>query len=159
MTVSKRQFDVLNAMEIPLWVSKKFSTKHAAQTTSDLASSASEFKAQSFNKNQEQTEQQQQQQQQHQAPTDTIAKVELSALISQPLFSDILMTFGVPISAITVENNTVNLGLFRWQFCLTGKLDFTDNLLITPCLAQLEKSSTLKRQLWQLIIDKSLVCH
>ena len=154
MTVSKRQFDVLNAMEIPLWVSKKFTTKHAVQTASDLASSTPEFKTQSVNKNQERTEQQQQK-----APTDTIAKVELSALTNQALFSDILMTFGVPISAITVENNTVNLGLFRWQFCLTGKLDFTDNLLITPCLAQLEKSSTLKRQLWQLIIDKSLVCH
>ncbi len=130
MTISQRQFKLLNAMEIPLWVSKQSQTVNA-EPSSQAKNTASKLE-------------------------ETIS---LTTLRENQLFSDILQTLAVPSVDVTLKNNVLTLGRINWQFSQDNTLSFEQNLLSTPSIDQLEKSPQLKRQLWQLMIDKELICH
>jgi DNA polymerase III psi subunit len=146
MTISKRQFELLNAMNIPSWVSKQSNTVPKIKA---MAEEVTELNL---------TEQ---------LPPSAQAKpikdvvIDLAALINNPLFNDILVTMGL-LSTHTVldtrTQNSVKIGVINWQFSDKDIMEFNNNQLITPNLQQFEKSPQLKRQLWQLIIDKELIC-
>jgi len=130
MTISKRQFKLLNAMNIPLWVSKHSDPVPVIKTNKEKST------------------------------RDVV--VELAALVDNKLFNDILITMGLSsTNAVLATNhkNSVQVGEIYWQFSDKDMIEFNNNLLIIPNLQQLEKSPKLKRQLWQLIIDKELICR
>ena len=139
MTISKRQFNLLNAMEIPLWVAKRSSAAPEIKEAQEVESTEIVEKTETTLKN--------------------IAQIELPLLSNNQLFKDILLTLGLSPVDISIESNILNLGLISWQFSLQNTLNFENNCLISPTIEQLEQSTTLKRQLWQLIIDKELICQ
>ena len=148
MTISNRQFELLNAMNIPLWVSKQSNTIPVIKTTE-------EEKKESHLITKEQLTSYKP------AKTANNLVVNLEPLIEKPLFNDILVSMGLSSTQAvsdTHTENSVNLGVINWQFSDKNIISFTNNLLITPYLQVLEKSPQLKRQLWQLIIDKELIC-
>ena len=148
MTISKRQFELLNAMSIPLWVSKQSNTVPVIKTIKE------EQKENHLIIKEQLTPSK---------PVITSNKlvINLTVLVEKPLFNDILVSMGLlSTQAVlgTHTENSVNLGVIDWQFSDKKIISFTNNLLITPYLQVLEKSPQLKRQLWQLIIDKELIC-
>ena len=148
MTISNRQFELLNAMNIPLWVSKQSNTIPVIKTTE-------EEKKESHLITKEQLTPYKP------AKTANNLVVNLEPLIEKPLFNDILVSMGLSSTQAvsgTHTENSINLGSINWQFSDKNIISFTNNLLITPYLQVLEKSPQLKRQLWQLIIDKELIC-
>jgi len=137
MTISKRQFDLLNVMNIPLWVTKQ--SNNTSEERADVVEETPIDNSQISIKNSN--------------------KINVSLLTESLLFKDILMTLGLSISEVNFENNVVNLGLINWQFSSDNIQSFVNNLLSTPPIEQLEKSPALKRQLWQLLIESELVCR
>ena len=156
MTISKRQFDLLNVMNIPLWVAKQStinSVEKVVTTVEEAEVGTSEIKN-TLN-----------------TAEHSITSIDLPSLANTPLFNDILLTLGLSIDDASTESsalinkennaetNSVNLGLISWQFSSTKTLAFANNVLTTPTIKQLEKSSNLKRQLWQLLVKSELVCR
>jgi len=149
MTISNRQFELLNAMNIPLWVSKQSNTIPVIKTTEEEEEKESHLITK------------EQLTPYKPAKTANNLVVNLEPLIEKPLFNDILVSMGLSSTQAvsgTHTENSVNLGVIDWQFSDKNIISFTNNLLITPYLQVLEKSPQLKRQLWQLIIDKELIC-
>lgn len=129
MTISKRQFELLHAMNIPLWVSKPSNTVPLAKTNNEK--------------------------------TTGDGVIDLATLVGNQLFNDILITIGLSSTNAVLDanhKNSVQVGEIYWQFSDKDIIDFNNNHLIIPSLQQLETSPRLKRQLWQLIIDKELIC-
>jgi len=138
MTISKRQFDLLNVMNIPLWVSTQ-SNKASVEKEVDVVEESKIAGTQHS--------------------IDHSIELIDPLLANNHLFSNILLTLGLSTAEISIEANSVNLGLINWQFSSTNTISFENNLLTTPTIEQLEKSPALKRQLWQLLIESELVCR
>jgi len=142
MTISQRQFKLLNAMEIPLWVSKQstaVSSEQSSQTESHINSEVEDKSA------------------------ETVIAIDLSILLENQLFNDILLTLGASPTEISIENNVLNINKndknIFWQFEQVNTLSFQQDLLITPSIDQIEMSPDFKRNLWLLMIEKELICQ
>lgn len=166
MTISKRQFDLLNVMNIPLWVTKQStitSVEKEVTTVEEAEVGISEIGSSKIESAEIKNTQN--------IIEYSITSIDLPSLANTPLFNDILLTLGLSVAEASietsaetneennVETNIVNLGLISWQFSSTKTLAFVNNVLTTPTIEQLEKSSNLKRQLWQLLVKNELICR
>ena len=133
MTLSKRHFTLLNAMDIPLWC------RHVSTTSSGDVQKINTAVTQ-------------------ESPTDSLITVDFESLCNNPLFSDILLSLNLTLEAVKPQESKVDCGLFHWQFSSKNALSFQQNILTTPSLEILAQSHTLKRQLWSLIIEHNLLC-
>jgi len=80
--------------------------------------------------------------------------INLDDLTSQQLFNDIILAAGLSIGEISHHSDHLNLGLFNWYFTEKSSRDeiqWFEQQLITPSIAEISKSPALKKQLWQLL--------
>ena len=131
MSINQDQFKKLSEMGISLWQSR------ASHSSSDT----------------------------EETPTRTYLNIDLKLLKEQQLFNDILLSTGLSIGEIHQQDDHLDLGLFNWFFISDDEQDPTDNnelkmswseqQLFTPSIAEISKSPTLKKQLWQLLGSKT----
>ncbi|WP_286262941.1 DNA polymerase III subunit psi [Thalassotalea atypica] len=72
------------------------------------------------------------------------------------IFRDILSSLSLTKGEISFAKNHIDLGLFNWSFHQHTALSFNDSLLISPPLVEMKQSSSLKRELWQIISNQIL---
>jgi hypothetical protein len=94
-------------------------------------------------------------------PSDKVAlqpksylNIKLNDLTSQQLFNDIILAAGLSIGEINYQSDHLNLGLFNWYFTeksSQNEIQWLEQQLITPSIAEISKSPALKKQLWQLL--------
>ncbi len=128
MTISQRQFALLTEMGIGLWQRKSVNFTPIA----------------SFDKQEEKS-------------TTTTSKnltspadnIELIALKKQPILHDIAQSIALSTEQITLAEQCLKIGSYKWLFTAEQTISFQDNTLITPPLSDIAQSSMLKRQLWQ----------
>ncbi|ALO34057.1 hypothetical protein CMT41_04440 [Colwellia sp. MT41] len=80
--------------------------------------------------------------------------IDLKDLAKQQLFNDILLAAGLSIGEIKHQDDHLDLGLFNWYFTsesLPDEMHWFEQQLITPAIAEISKSPTLKKQLWQIL--------
>jgi len=130
MTISQRQFALLTEMGISLWQRKSV----------DLAQNTSLDK---------QTEKQASATQNSANITPLTDNLNLIALKKQPILNDIVQSIALTTEQITLTEQGLTLGSYRWLFTAERAINFQDNTLITPPLSDIAQSSILKRQLWQ----------
>jgi len=127
MSLSQRHFTLLNAMDISLWQEKSPKAK------------ANQHKVN-------------QQQCQNMSTSASNTDVEYIEQIKQhQIFNDILLCLNINNKEVKQDDQGLLLGDIHWHFNPTEKISFNNKQLITAPLAQLAKSTSLKRQLWQLI--------
>jgi DNA polymerase III psi subunit len=78
-----------------------------------------------------------------------LISLSLEELQKHAFFSDVLLALNISIGEISINNNTLNMGLFNWQFIDSLSIEYKENLLTTPELKNLTSSVSLKKQLWQ----------
>lgn len=100
--------------------------------------------------------------------TETVSylDIDLAALASQQLFTDILLASGLTIGEVSHQSDHLDLGLFNWYFTANLSADessvqssaqshkqiqWHEQQLFTPSIADISKSPALKRQLWHLL--------
>jgi DNA polymerase III psi subunit len=151
MTISKRQFELLQAMNIPLWVSKQSAPVAIVKATKKLEvtsveSSIIEPLIGSVH-----------------SPLINNEGINLAALVKNPLFNDLLLTMGLSSADAALANKAqisgLIIGVIHWQFSDNKAVTFSNNCLTTPSMEQLAQSPELKRQLWQLMISNALICQ
>jgi DNA polymerase III psi subunit len=84
--------------------------------------------------------------------------IDLNELAKQQLFNDILLATGLSIGEISHQDDHLNLGLFNWYFTSVSsknEIQWLEQQLITPTIAEISKSPALKKQLWQLLTKKT----
>ncbi len=89
-----------------------------------------------------------------QAQSNSYLDIDLKALANQQLFNDILLATGLSIGEINHQDDHLNLGLFNWYFTSKSsqsEIQWIEQQLITPTIAEISKSPALKKQLWQLL--------
>ena len=139
MSISKRQFDLLQAMGITVWQrrdlsnlnlsqadisNKTLADKSATEATSSAPQQSSNVKSISY---------------------------DLESLFKLPLFNDVIRCLGVSYADLTVKQNQLDLGIINWQFTDNNRIEFQHNCLKTPDLTTLANSPALKKALWQSI--------
>ena len=88
--------------------------------------------------------------------------IDLAELTKQTLFRDILLAIGLSIGEVSNQEKYLDLGLFNWYFFSNEPLNkaqsqplntiqWLDQQLITPTLAEIAMSPALKKQLWQVL--------
>jgi len=124
MSITQNQFEQLTEMGISLWQSR----------TSDNHSDATKTKTVSY------------------------LEIDLAALTSQTLFTDILLAAGLTIGEVSHQGDHLDLGLFNWYFTTeqsqnqsAEKIQWQEQKLVTPSIADISKSPALKKQLWHLL--------
>ena len=138
MSITKRQFDLLQAMGINVWQRRDLSTQkngnNTRSETNKAPSQGASPKTSDENK-----------------PATKTININLQALRNEQLFNDIIRCLGVNSSDLTAQNNQVDLGLFNWQFSHNQEIEFSHNCLKTPELTTLAHSPEMKKLLWQSI--------
>jgi len=130
MTISKRQFTLLNAMNIPLWAYKKDASEQMKENSQLVDINKNQANLQSPNKQ---------------------SVPSLAELTQHKLFIDILLSMKLTITDVNVEAEHLNLGKFTWQLVEQQHVSFQKKTLQTPYLQTLAQSLPLKKQLWQII--------
>jgi DNA polymerase III psi subunit len=87
--------------------------------------------------------------------TSYLLEIELSLVIKTTIFTDILNCLGLSVGEVTYDDKTLSLGLLSWQFSKKAEISFEKNHLITPEIAVLKNSVTLKQALWQKLQEHS----
>jgi hypothetical protein len=90
--------------------------------------------------------------------THTYLDIDLSVLAQQQVFTDILLAIGLTIGEISQQGNHLDLVLFNWYFTddqQENKIHWINQQLFTPSIANIAKSPKLKKQLWQLLDQKT----
>lgn len=128
MTISQRQFALLTEMGINLWQRKSVNFTPVASLDKQEEKSTT-----TTSKNLT-------------SPTDNI---ELIALKKQPILHDIAQSIALSTEQITLAEQGLKIGAYKWLFTAEQTISFQDNTLITPPLSDIAQSSMLKRQLWQ----------
>ncbi|MCO4797947.1 MAG: DNA polymerase III subunit psi [Colwelliaceae bacterium] len=78
-------------------------------------------------------------------------------IINQIIFKDILLALTIEPVDISWEATHINLGLFNWQFVDNDNITFDKNILTTPSIQSITQSLSIKRKLWQIIIQHNLI--
>ena len=143
MSITRRQFGLLNAMGITVWQRRDLPehSSQSMQASVESTANASTTKNQQVSPNNE-VEQQSR-------STTEIIDIDLQALLNQQLFNDIIQCLGASRADLSVQNGQVNLGLFNWQFSHSEHIEFSHNILTTPDLHTIASSVELKKMLWQ----------
>jgi len=162
MTVSQRQFKLLTEMDISLWQRRVLknneltaqelpSKEQHSNTHSQTATIAAKTNNDKNTANEKTLSKASGEQQ--------IEALNIELLNKQQIFTDILLSLNLKADDIqlnqnTLKNNQLVWQVLTWQFSSTEKITLTKNILTTPTIADLAKSTTLKAQLWQAIQDK-----
>lgn len=143
MSITRRQFGLLNAMGITVWQRRDLPehNSQSMQTSVENTVNPSTTKNKQISPNNE-VEQQSR-------PTTEIIEINLQALLNQQLFNDIIQCLGASRADLSVQNGQINLGLFNWQFSHGEHIEFSHNILTTPDLSIIASSAQLKKMLWQ----------
>ena len=143
MSISKRQFNLLQAMGITVWQRRELlalndsnETKTTSQTATPLTGQANSSENQTKNSD---------------ASAVSIAALDLSVLLKAQLFNDVLTCLGASSADLAIEHNQINLGIINWQFTADNTIEFEHNCLKSPDLTTLANSPVLKKALWQSI--------
>jgi hypothetical protein len=84
----------------------------------------------------------------------TFLDINLTELATKQLFTDIVLAAGLSVGEVKQKSDHLDLGLFNWFFTpeqSNNKLQWHDQQLFTPSIDIISQSSSLKRQLWQLL--------
>lgn len=130
MSITKRQFHLLQAMGIEVWQRKTLTIAQPCQDSTKQALPAQAQEVKSSNAG---------------------IPIDIEQLNKSMIFHDIVRSLGISSAEINVYDNTIDLGLINWQLCNDNKIALQSNCLVTPPLHELANSSTLKRELWQSI--------
>ena len=151
MSINKRQFNLLQAMGITVWQRRELSdddslsaksatpVQNAVQDSNSITADTPELSstlALDKNKNQ------------HTVNAEPIA-IDLTALLKQPLFKDIISSIGASSADLSIAHNQIDLGIINWQFSDNDHIEFKHNCLKTPDLTTIANSPALKKSLWQ----------
>jgi len=124
MSINQHQFEQLTEMGISLWQSR--SCDNQSDTTK--------------------------------AKTVNYLDVDLAMLANQQLFTDILLATGLTIGEVSHQGDHLDLGLFNWYFTAEqsqnqspSQIQWQEQQLFTPSIANISKSPALKKQLWHLL--------
>lgn len=142
MSINKRQFKLLKAMGITVWQRRSLLVQAALSNTNNKETNCETTLPVKVNtvaqRNNTPAE-----------PTNDLIAIELTALLKQPLFKDILLSLGASSADLAINKNQIDLGIINWQFSTSEKIELKHNCLTTPELAIIANSASLKKSLWQ----------
>ena len=154
MSISKRQFDLLQAMGITLWQRRDLPSQNSASvaleneansTVQDNNSSPKVRPEASITENSASSDN----------PIKIVAEqpalINLNSILKHPLFKDVIRCLGASSADVSVVGEQIDLGIFNWQFTESDTIELKHNCLKTPDLNTLAHSPTLKKALWQSI--------
>jgi len=147
MSINKRQFTLLQAMGITVWQRRELSNHSSPLAVPDNKVLSSEQVNVSTDENTTQTSSAEKQK----PPLHSVIVIDLTSLLKQPLFKDIISCLGASSADISIEHNQIDLGIINWQFTSNDSIEFDHNCLKTPHLTIIANSPTLKKSLWQTI--------
>ncbi|UUO22590.1 hypothetical protein FGD67_04875 [Colwellia sp. M166] len=149
MTISKRQFDLLQAMGITVWQRRDLSslTSGSAMANANSPKQDNTPVNNLANKSSSQSSRSAVQQ----APNVKPITLDLETLFKQSLFNDVIRCLGVSHADLAIEKDQLDLGIINWQFTDSNSIEFKHNCLQTPDLTTLANSPALKKALWQSI--------
>lgn len=132
MSINTRQFSHLTEMGISLWQSRQPQKSNA----NAIVSKATRKSPENINTSANETQ-----------------TIHLETLAKKQCFTDILLAMELSIGEVKAEKNQLNLGLINWSFWVNkaSPMTYLDNQLFTPEIDEIEKSPTLKKQLWQIL--------
>lgn len=104
--------------------------------------------------------------------------IDLTELLTQQLFADILLSAGLSVGEVNLQDDHLDLGLFNWFFTdninandlntddknaanqsavntTEPLIRWSEQQLFTPSITEIAKSPALKKQLWQLLGSKT----
>ena len=105
--------------------------------------------------------------------TKSYLNIDLNTLLAQQLFTDILLSAGLSVGEVNLQDDHLDLGLFNWFFTDDINTDdksaenqstvntteplirWSEQQLFTPSITEIAKSPVLKKQLWQLLGSKT----
>lgn len=155
MSITKRQFDLLQAMGINVW------QRRDLFTCTDKNSNSSELKSIFDHNDTNQTagvisslndnDSSQSNIVESNLIESNLIEPNLTALRKQQIFNDIIQCLGVSSCDLLVHQSQIDLGLINWQFHKNQKIEFHHNCLRTPELSILATSAQMKKLLWQSI--------
>lgn len=156
MSLTKRQFDLLQAMEINVWQRRDL----PAQLDNNISTKANTFSGdQEFNNLADKSSSTTSQENLsiglmpiHSNPIEP----NLTELRNQQFFIDVIHCLGVNSSDLSIQQKQVDLGLINWQFRKQQQIEFSHNCLKTPEIKTITHSPKMKKQLWQLIQQISI---
>jgi hypothetical protein len=149
MSVTKRQFDLLQAMGITVWQRRDLPA-HVSQSTQVNTATNTDTSSEIIESNNEH--------QQVTAASEALAQpspatepvsIDLPALMEQQLFRDVIQCLGASRADISIQSDQIDLGLINWQFNQNKQIEFSHNCLKTPDLNTIANSVELKKSLWQ----------
>ena len=128
MSINLRQFTILNEMGIQLWQRRTIAGSQNVMNKNDVQPVAINNKPERLT-------------------------INVDTLTQQQLFKDVILSLNVPLTAVKSQDNSLDLGLFTWQFIETNNITLKENYLTTPNLINISHSSQLKRLLWNILQD------
>jgi len=89
---------------------------------------------------------------------ETYQVTNLTTLVKNQCFNDILRAFDLTIAEITQQADHLDLGLINWYFIDSiddkedeDQITYLNNKLVTPTISLISQSNKLKKLLWQTI--------
>ena len=160
MSITKRQFDLLQAMGINVWQRRDlFTCTNKNSNSSELKSifdhndtNQTAGVISSLNDNDSsQSNIVESNLIESNLIEPNLIEPNLTALRKQQIFNDIIQCLGVSSCDLLVHQSQIDLGLINWQFHKNQKIEFHHNCLRTPELSILATSAQMKKLLWQSI--------
>ncbi|SEK32836.1 hypothetical protein SAMN05216262_10183 [Colwellia chukchiensis] len=151
MSISKRQFTLLQEMGITVWQRRdlsSFNSPSSAAVNSVPTNTKAELTTTNATADTKRL----------QEPSSTANKptvIDLNTLLKWSLFTDIIHCLGVSRTDLNIAQNQLDLGIINWQFTNKNCIEFEHSCLKTPDLATIANSVTLKKALWQSIAPLS----
>jgi len=157
MTISKRQFDLLQAMGITVWQRRDLASFDSSSAETDDIAKTSTPATASANLVATKAAMQSSPTPSQQTTNIKPIAINLDTLRKQSFFNDVIRCLGVSKTDVVIENNQLNLGIINWQFTDNDSIEFKHNCLKTPDLKTLANSPALKKDLWQSIGSLSAI--
>ena len=154
MSISKRQFDLLQAMGITTWQRRDLSSQNSASVALDDEANNPVQDNNSFPKacaGTSITESSADSDNTEKTAVTTHELINLKILLKHPLFKDVIRCLGASSADVSVVGQQIDLGIFNWQFTESKAIELKHNCLKTPDLDTLAHSPMLKKALWQSI--------
>ncbi len=154
MSISKRQFNLLQAMGITTWQRRDLSSQNLASVAlDDEANNPAQNNNSSLKASAESsiTENSAKSDNTQKTVVHQPALINLNTLLKHPLFKDVIRCLGASSADVSVVGEQIDLGIFNWQFTESDNIELKHNCLKTPDLDTLAHSPMLKKALWQSI--------
>jgi len=82
--------------------------------------------------------------------------IDIDAVTNDLLFADILQSLSLSLADIELHTRHIDMGLFNWHFHEQDAITCSENQLVTPTLATIKSSTSLKQALWHTIYNHLL---